>query len=75
MSVSLETVLEKPDVGSPDDHAYYCRKEEIARAAVEGGLVQALCGVMFMPLRDPENYPVCQRCAELLEQFQNRGLS
>lgn len=75
MPVDLEALLEKPDVGSPDDASHYCRKEEIARAAVEGGLVTALCGVQFMPLRDPQNYPICQRCAELLEQYGNRGSS
>lgn len=72
---ATEPKLHDPDVGSPDDMSHYCRKEEIARAAVEGGLVVALCGVLFRPLRDPQNYPVCQRCAELLEQFGNRSLS
>lgn len=68
-----EPKIEDPDVGSPDDCAHYAKKEAIARAAVEGGLVKALCGVEFMPLRDPQNYPVCQRCEQLLEQLDNRG--
>lgn len=73
----LETapILEEPDVGSPDDCAHYAKKDEIARAAINGGFVTALCGVRFMPLRDPERYPVCQRCAALLEQLGNKGLN
>lgn len=70
-----EPKLRDPDVGSPDDLSHYARKEAIARAAVEGGLIEALCGVQFRPLRDPQNYPVCPRCAELLEQLGNRSLS
>lgn len=72
---ATEPKLRDPDVGSPDDMSHYARKEEIARAAVEGGLITALCGVQFRPLRDPQNYPVCQRCAELLEQLDRRNLS
>lgn len=71
----VESKLDKSDVGSPDDHSHYARKEDITRAAIEGGFVTALCGVKFMPLRDPERFPVCQRCAELLKQLQSRGLS
>ena len=68
-----EPKLDEPDVGSPDDCSHYVRKEEIVRAAVEGGMVTAICGVQFMPLRDPENYPRCQRCEQLLGELDNRG--
>ena len=32
------------DVGEDDGYAHYARKDQIARAAVLGGLVTALCG-------------------------------
>jgi hypothetical protein len=32
------------DVGEDDSYAHYARKDEIARAAVLGGLITALCG-------------------------------
>lgn len=67
-----EPKLDEPDIGSPDDHAHYARKAEISRAAVEGGFITALCGVQFMPLRNPDDYPTCQRCVELLNQYGNR---
>jgi hypothetical protein len=53
------------DLGEEDGYAHYARKEEIARAAVLGGLITALCGHKFQPVRDPKRFPVCPRCKEL----------
>jgi hypothetical protein len=53
------------DVGEDDGYAHYARKDQIARAAVLGGLVTALCGHRFQPIRDPQRFPVCPRCKEL----------
>jgi hypothetical protein len=53
------------DIGEDDGYAHYARKEEIARAAVLGGLITALCGHKFQPVRDPQRFPVCPRCKEL----------
>jgi len=53
------------DIGEDDGYAHYARKDEIARAAVLGGLITALCGRRFQPIRDPSRFPVCPRCKEL----------
>jgi hypothetical protein len=53
------------DIGEDDGYAHYARKEEIARAAIEGGTITALCGFRFAPVRDPQRFPVCPRCKEL----------
>jgi len=63
------------DTDGAGDVAHYARKEDIARAAVQGGLVTALCGVKFQPVRDPQRFPVCRACARLIEQLGNRALS
>ena len=63
------------DTDGPGDVAHYARKDDITRAAVEGGLVTALCGVKFQPIRDPQRFPVCRACARLIEQLDNRALS
>lgn len=75
MSALTEPKLDEPGIGSPDDHSHFCRKEEIARAAVEGGMVTAICGVKFSPLRDPQNFPKCPVCERLLGELDNRGNS
>lgn len=72
---ATEPKVEEPDVRSPDDLSHYARKEDITRAAVEGGLVTGLCGVKFAPVRDPQRFPVCPRCAHLLEQLDQRSQS
>jgi hypothetical protein len=51
------------DTGEGDGYAHYARKEEITRAAIEGGTITALCG--FPPIRDPQRFPVCPKCKEL----------
>jgi len=53
------------DIGEDDGYAHYARKDEIARAAVLGGLITALCGHRFQPIRDPSRFPVCPKCKEL----------
>jgi hypothetical protein len=63
------------DTDDAGDVAHYARKADITRAAIEGGLVTALCGAKFQPVRDPQRFPVCTPCARLLEQFDQRSLS
>jgi hypothetical protein len=53
------------DIGEDDRYAHYARKEEITRAAIEGGTITALCGFRFPPIRDPQRFPVCPKCKEL----------
>jgi hypothetical protein len=55
----------RTDVGEDDGYAHYARKDEIARAAVLGGMITALCGHRFQPIRDPSRFPVCPKCKEL----------
>lgn len=54
--------------------AHYARSEDIARASVTGEPIQALCGVLFVPTRDPSRFPVCEPCAAILAQIK-RGRS
>ena len=63
------------DTDGSGDVAHYARKEDVTRAAIEGGLVTALCGAKFQPVRDPTRFPVCRPCARLLDQLDNRSFS
>jgi hypothetical protein len=68
------TELDTRPVGDPqlddgDDEerfSHYVRKEDILRSAVDGVPAVALCGKTWFPGRDPEKYPVCPRCKELM---------
>lgn len=67
-------ITERP-VTSDGDHerfAHYVKKGDIVRAAVEGLPVEALCGKRWIPDRDPQKYPVCPTCKEILGQLKRR---
>ena len=53
------------DDGEHDRFAHYVRKSDIVRSNVEGVPVQALCGKVWIPNRDPDKYPICPTCKEL----------
>jgi hypothetical protein len=55
------------DDGDDDERfSHYVRKADILRSAVDGVPATALCGKKWFPGRDPEKYPVCPRCKELM---------
>jgi hypothetical protein len=64
-NTDTDPVVSRNDTDSDDGYAHYANKTEITRAAIEGGLVTALCGHRFSPVRDPRRFPVCPRCKEL----------
>ena len=60
------------DDGDDDPkYSHYVKKDDIMRSAVEGVAVTALCGKKWMPSRDPEKYPVCPQCKEMLGLLQS----
>ena len=54
------------DNGDHERFAHYVRKADIVRSAVTGEAVTALCGKKWVPSRDPERFPVCPSCKEVL---------
>lgn len=64
-SEELDTDLEEEDEDSRMSH--YVRREDVLRSAVEGVPAVALCGKKWFPNRDPEKYPLCPRCKELMD--------
>jgi hypothetical protein len=53
--------------GDHDRFAHYVKKEDILRSNVEGVEVMALCGKKWIPNRDPDRYPICPTCKEIME--------
>ena len=41
------------------------KKDKIVESAVMGTPVIALCGKVWVPGRDPKNFPVCPACKEI----------
>ena len=66
------TTITRPDVqvtepGDSERFSHYVRKEKILEAAVTGQPVIALCGKVWIPNRDPQRFPVCPACQEILD--------
>lgn len=74
---------EEPETGEPVvAHIVKVDKDESAAAKVleariYGTPLEALCGHVWVPSRDPKQHPLCQRCKEIYEVYRlfNDGLS
>ena len=63
---ALRTAAEFTD-GDHERFAHYVDKSKVTEAMVLGTPVVALCGKVWVPSRDPKNFPVCPMCQELYE--------
>ena len=60
------------DDGEDDDrYSHYVRQEDIMRSAVDGVPVKALCGKIWVPGRDPEKFPVCPSCKDMMSMLES----
>ncbi|MCI1935196.1 MAG: DUF3039 domain-containing protein [Bifidobacteriaceae bacterium] len=71
-------VLERPETSesaSVDDgedrdrYAHYVSKERIAESRLTGRPVVALCGKVWVPKKDPSNYPICPDCKRIFDEM------
>lgn len=53
------------DEGNHERFAHYVEKAKILESAVTGTPVKALCGKVWIPNRDPSNFPICPDCQEI----------
>ena len=54
------------DDGNKERLSHYVRKADILRSAVDGVPVTALCGKKWLPSRDPDKYPLCPKCKDMM---------
>ena len=60
------------DDGDDDQRfSHYVRKEDILRSAIDGVPVKALCGKEWLPGRDPEKFPVCPACKDMMGMLES----
>lgn len=57
------------DSGESKQFAHYAEKNEITEAYVFGNSIVALCGKIFVPSRDPEKFPICKKCKEIIDSL------
>lgn len=67
LDVRHDTTLDTDEDTDDTRMSHYVRHEDVLRSAVDGVAATALCGKKWFPSRDPDKYPVCPRCKELME--------
>lgn len=73
-TITPDTIIDPTsDDGDHDRFAHICRKADIARAYVTGEAITALCGKVWVPSRDPDRYPVCPACKDVLTRMKASG--
>jgi Protein of unknown function (DUF3039) len=53
---------------SDDGEGFISAAALVTEARIYGTPVTALCGKVWIPDRDPKNYPVCGTCKEIFQQ-------
>jgi hypothetical protein len=53
--------------GDQDKFSHYSKKDDIAKAYIDGVPIIALCGKVWIPTRDPEKFPVCPQCKDIFD--------
>lgn len=51
----------------PEDGEFVATGTNVVEGMVNGTPVQALCGKVWVPGRDPRRYPLCPTCREIAE--------
>lgn len=75
-------ILERPeteedarldDGGDSDRFAHYVDKMQVQKSMLTGRPVVALCGKVWIPKQNPDNYPVCPECQKIYDQLGKMG--
>jgi hypothetical protein len=90
MSSPLSTGVSEVVVSRPDDEtttgeprvAHIVKTDgdaagKVVEARIYGTPLEALCGVVFVPQRDPTRLPMCEACKDIYDTYRvfNEGLS
>jgi hypothetical protein len=61
-----------PDLTEEDDDpeaAHIVTQKDLIHSQLTGRAIQALCGKWWVPRRNPDDYPLCQACVEVLNRL------
>jgi len=68
--MSSTNLLERTDISDTDDSedfAHYAEAAKVTEGYVMGTTVIALCGIEFVPHRDPLKLRVCPICKQIVD--------
>jgi hypothetical protein len=78
-AVDVDPLVGDPEVRDvPPDVAHIVRVErgedaaaKVLEARVTGSPVEALCGHVWVPSKDPKRLPLCEPCREVYEMYRS----
>lgn len=68
----IEDVTEDLDFEEPVV-SHLISREDAMNGYINGVAVTAACGHVFVPTRDPNRYPLCQKCVEVVRNSFGSG--
>ena len=57
----------------PPDAAHIVTQHDLIHSQVTGEAIRALCGKMWVPKRNPDDFPLCQACVDVLNTAAGGG--
>lgn len=74
-NITIETLTEQD---TAEGHAAHIVKvgvgengaAKVLEARIYGTLIEALCGRLFVPQRDPKRLPMCSKCKEVMGLYE-----
>ena len=67
-----EEQAQRSDNGDADRFAHYVSRERIEESRLTGRPVVALCGKVWVPKRNPADYPICPECKRIYAEYGNK---
>jgi len=75
----MSTTTTQPDLDAPPaveltegdeqpDAAHIVTQQDLIESQITGKAIRALCGKLWVPKRNPDDYPMCQACVEVLNR-------
>jgi hypothetical protein len=62
------------DTEDAERFAHWVDANKADRAALRDGAVVALCGKVWKPSKNPDDYPICPQCEELHDKLIKEGI-
>ncbi len=63
--LDVAPVVELSDGDDAPDAAHIVSQEDLIHSQITGKAIRALCGKLWVPKRNPDDYPICAACVEI----------
>ncbi|GAC1606326.1 MAG: hypothetical protein NVS3B21_36100 [Acidimicrobiales bacterium] len=68
-------VLDETDADDTPDAAHIVTQRDLMHSQLTGEAIRALCGKMWVPKRNPDDFPICMACTDIFNASAGGGPS